>query len=206
MKASTTPSVTWLRACWCASTRRVSSAMSSFFTSPVSSAPDAYFWRISSSFSSSSRKKVRYWKETSTSTLAPNLRCSSTVSRPPEKAWRLILFAICFGVSVRKTAEVPTLALIFVLWPWRAGKNLEWINAGFSWPSLGATSRVIRKYGSWSMAQGMRHCMSVRPLNRIGKAEGKLGAAWMAGKENFPMLSLSTNPKIPFTCEPVTAF
>ena len=41
---------------------------------------------ICSSLSSSSRKKVRYMKDTSTSQLPPNCRCSSTVSLPPEKA------------------------------------------------------------------------------------------------------------------------
>ena len=41
---------------------------------------------ICSSLSSSSRKKVRYMKDTSTSQLPPSCRCSSMVSLPPEKA------------------------------------------------------------------------------------------------------------------------
>mmetsp|Transcript_37176 Transcript_37176/g.79305 ORF Transcript_37176/g.79305 Transcript_37176/m.79305 type:complete len:207 (-) Transcript_37176:918-1538(-) len=67
------------------------------------------------------------------------------------------------GASVRKMAELASLLLIFPCAPWRGGKNLEWIRAGFpprGWclgTSLWATSRVRRKYGSWSMAHGMRH-------------------------------------------------
>lgn len=41
---------------------------------------------ICSSLSSSSRKKVRYMKDTSTSQLPPNCLCSSMVSLPPENA------------------------------------------------------------------------------------------------------------------------
>lgn len=41
---------------------------------------------ICSSLSSSSRKKVRYMKDTSTSQLPPNSLCSSMVSLPPENA------------------------------------------------------------------------------------------------------------------------
>ena len=33
--------------------------------------------------------------------------------------------------------------------------------------SRGATSRVIRKYGSWSIAQGMRHRMSCTPRSEV---------------------------------------
>lgn len=45
---------------------------------------------IFSNCSSSSRKKVRYINETSTSGLPPNFRCSSMVSFPPENACLLI--------------------------------------------------------------------------------------------------------------------
>lgn len=38
---------------------------------------------------------------------------------------------ICFGVSVKNTAEFSTLALIFVFAPWSAGKNDEYIKDGF---------------------------------------------------------------------------
>ena len=58
-------------------------------------------------------------------------------------------FLIWAGVSVRNIEEVGSLELIFVLAPWRAGKNVENIRDGFGQPSRGATSRVILKYGSW---------------------------------------------------------
>lgn len=40
---------------------------------------------------------------------------------------------------------------------------------------------------TWSMAQGMRHCTSFRPLKICGKELLKEGAAWMAGKLIFPL-------------------
>ena len=85
------------------------------------------------------------------------------------------LFLIWFAVSVMKMAVCSWLALILVLWPcsvpaaiarargqhnrvcagssvpmraWRAGMNLEWIRDGLGYLSRGATSRVMRKYGS----------------------------------------------------------
>ena len=58
-------------------------------------------------------------------------------------------FLIWAGVSVRNIEEVGSLELIFVLAPWRAGKNVENIREGFGQPRRGATSRVILKYGSW---------------------------------------------------------
>lgn len=39
---------------------------------------------------------------------------------------------------------------------------------------------------TWSMAQGMRHCMSFLPPKICGKELLKDGAAWMAGKLIFP--------------------
>jgi hypothetical protein len=39
-----------------------------------------------------------------------------------------------------------------------------------------------------------------------GKATGNEGAAWMAGKECLPTLSLSMNPKMPLAWLYVTAF
>ena len=59
------------------------------------------------------------------------------------------LVLICFGVSVRYIEELASLADIFVFAPCRAGKNVEWIKAGFGKPNFGATSLVIRKYGSY---------------------------------------------------------
>ena len=45
-------------------------------------------------------------------------------------------------------ALVASEALIFPLSPFNAGKNLDSINAGLYPPIRGATSRVMRKYGS----------------------------------------------------------
>ncbi len=39
---------------------------------------------------------------------------------------------------------------------------------------------------TWSMAQGMRHCISFLPPKICGKELLKDGAAWMAGKLIFP--------------------
>ena len=54
---------------------------------------------------------------------------------------------------------------------------MEWISAGLPKPSRGATSRVMRKYGSWSMAQGMRQGTDVSPPKMCGKEEENDGAA-----------------------------
>lgn len=59
---------------------------------------------ICSSLSSSSRKKVRYMKDTSTSQLPPNCLCSSTVSLPPENACLLTC-------ASTETSQSPTLSL-----------------------------------------------------------------------------------------------
>lgn len=58
-------------------------------------------------------------------------------------------------VSVRNIAEFGRLALIFVPGPCSAGKKTLCMSAGFGYFSRPATSRVRRKYGSWSMAQGI---------------------------------------------------
>ena len=49
------------------------------------------------------------------------------------------------------------------------------------------------------MAQGMRQGIFLAPPNMKGNDEENEGAAWMEGKLNFPITSLSPNPKIPFT-------
>ncbi len=88
---------------------------------------------------------------------------------------------------------------IFDFEPCNAGKNVEWINAGFGKFKRGATSRVIRKYGSWSMAHGIRQgysCLIFSPKIN-GNDELRLGAAWIAGKAILPIQSLSVKPKIP---------
>lgn len=64
------------------------------------------------------------------------------------KELKITFVLICFAVSVKNTAELASLADILVLAPGKAGKNDECIKAGFGKPSRGATSRVIRKYGS----------------------------------------------------------
>jgi hypothetical protein len=65
-----------------------------------------------------------------------------------EKSEKLTLFLIWLFVSVMKTAELGSLAFILVCAPCSAGKNVECINAGFLYLRRGATSLVIRKYGS----------------------------------------------------------
>ena len=85
-------------------------------------------------------KKLRYWYATSTSGLPPCFLWSSMVTWPPLKAYLLIFFWICFGVSVMKIAVVSSEALIFVVEPCKAGKNLEWIKDGLANFSLSATS------------------------------------------------------------------
>ena len=62
----------------------------------------------------------------------------------------LILSLICFGVSDTKIAELATLADILPSSPCSAGKKMDSMRAGFGKPSVGATSRVMRKYGSCS--------------------------------------------------------
>eukprot|EP00962_Isochrysis_galbana_P028988 scaffold9221_cov118-Isochrysis_galbana.AAC.2 len=80
------------------------------------------------------------------------------------------------------------------------------MRAGLRKPSRGATSRVMRKYGSWSIAHGMRHGMSERLPKISGKDDGNEGAACTAGKACLPMLHESSKPKIPRTWLYVTAF
>ena len=86
--------------------------------------------------------------------------------------------------------ELASDALIFVCGPCSAGKNLACSSAGFGYLSFAATSRVSRKYGSWSIAHGMRHGMLDCAPKICGKELEKDGAAWMDAKWIFPMLSL----------------
>lgn len=115
------------------------------------------------------------------------------------------LVLICFAVSVKNTAEFVSLADIFVLAPCSAGKNVEWMRAGFGKPRRGATSLVIRKYGSWSMAHGIKQCTFLLPKMN-GNEDENDGAAWTAGNAIFPIGSESPKPKIPFTWLNVTHF
>lgn len=81
-----------------------------------------------------------------------------------------------------KILLLGSLALIFVCGPCKAGKNLEWTRAGLECFSFKAMSRVNLKYGSWSIAHGMRHGMSPEAPNICGKVLEKDGAAWIAAK------------------------
>ena len=179
---------------------------------------------------------MSHWYGMSWSQSPPSFRCSSAVSRPPEKAYVITFFLMIAGLSVTKMAEESRDALIFEFGPcgghvqtqatpstaskqlhsqrdsiaqrdsihsagaWSAGKNLECSSAGFRKPSLWATSRVIRKYGSWSIAHGMRQGIVVSSPKIWGKLVGKEGAACTAGKACLPMFAESSKPKIPLTC------
>ena len=59
----------------------------------------------------------------------------------------------------------------------------------------------MRKYASWSMAQGIRQGMSKRPPKGMWKQEGKDGLACTAGNALLPMLSDIVNPKIARLCK-----
>ena len=114
------------------------------FTSLVSNSPFAYLSPIVLNSSSSSRKNSRNWYGTSTDRLAPNFLCSSILSLPPEKHFP-IFFWTYFLVSVMKIVVSTTLALIFPDFPFKEGKNFEWIQAGLLYLSFHATSQVILK-------------------------------------------------------------
>ena len=99
--------------------------------------------------------------------------------------------------------ELASDALIFVCGPCSAGKNLACSNAGFVYLSFAATSRVSRKYGSWSIAHGMRHGMFDALPKICGNELEKEGAAWMDAKWILPMLSL--NARVRVRCEVVVS-
>ena len=67
-------------------------------------------------------------------------------------------------------------ALIFVFRPTSAGMNLLHISAGLCSFRRDATSRVIRKYGSWSTAHGIMQRIFFGP-STFGKEEEKEGDA-----------------------------
>lgn len=112
---------------------------------------------ICSSFSSDSSKYFSHWHATSVSMFPPSFLCSSTVSCPPEKAWRLILFLICLGESVMRIvfSGLDDEDLSFV--PVSGHIILLCRIAGFLCPSFSTTSLEIRKCGSWSTPSGIRH-------------------------------------------------
>ena len=80
---------------------------------------------------------------------------------------------------------------------------MEWMSDGLRKPRRGATSRVMRKYGSWSMAHGIRHGTFCWPAivasKTCGKDDENDGAACTAGKACLPMLTESSKPKMPLT-------
>src|SRR5438045_1814578 len=86
MNSSITSSVTAKRRSWNPLTKSCSSLIHSCLSSSVSSSPLTYACLIRASSSSSSRKKFKYWYDTSTSGLPPSLLCSSADTCPPEKA------------------------------------------------------------------------------------------------------------------------
>ena len=86
-------------------------------------------------------------------------------------------------------------ALIFVPRPVSDGINLLCSSAGLCSRSRTATSRVIRKYGSWSMAHGIMQRSRREPSTR-GNDDENDGAAWIAGNACWPMFESSENPKI----------
>ena len=61
--------------------------------------------------------------------------------------------------------------------------------------SLAQTSRVILKYGSWSIPQGIKQGIFLLP-KKWGKLLDKQGAAWIAGYAALPQLSANYNPNI----------
>ena len=85
--------------------------------------------------------------------------------------------------------------LIFVFRPTSAGMNLLHMIAGLCSFSRPAMSRVMRKYGSWSTAQGIRQRIFFWP-STFGNDEENAGDAWMAGNACCPMLEVSLKPKM----------
>lgn len=97
-------------------------------------------------------------------------------------------------MSFMKIALLSILALILLPGPCRAGKNWECISAGLMYFNRAATSRVSRKYGSWSIAHGIRDGIRVFFFGSVpkmwGKVEENAVAACTEAKWIFPMQSL----------------
>lgn len=68
--------------------------------------------------------------------------------------------------------------------------NFAWMRAGFLYLRRCAHSRVRRKYGSWSIAHGMRQGMSALSPKICGNELENDGVAWIATKCHLPTLSL----------------
>src|SRR2546426_12734038 len=86
--------------------------------------------------------------------------------------------------------------------PRRLGRSLLWIRAGFGYPSLGATSRVIRKWGSWAMPHGISTGTSL-PASTVGR---NAGAAWMLVEKISRTLFAFWNPKPAWVVDDGIAF
>jgi hypothetical protein len=69
--------------------------------------------------------------------------------------------------------------------------------AGLAYYSFYAQSRVILKYGSWSIAAGIKQGTVLRSPKMCGNELLKAGAACTGGKANLPTLSDSLKPKMP---------
>merc|ERR1712123_451816 len=95
--------------------------------------------------------------------------------------------------------DIPSEADILVRAPCNAGKKERWSKAGLRPPNLWATSLVMRKYGSWSIAQGIKQGTVLLSPKMKGKELLNEGAAWIAGNAILPIVQESSNPKIPLT-------
>lgn len=128
---------------------------------------------IFSSFSSSSRKKVRYKKETSTSVLPPYFLCSSTVSFPPENAC-LLTCDKWLQVRVNQTANADILNL-------NRSKEQHLV-----FDLLGCVSEEDR----WVGVAGAH--LSLRPLQ--GREESGVQQGWF--EEADPWSDITGHPEV----------
>lgn len=100
----------------------------------------------------------------------------------------LTLSFIYFGVLINSIFGVFSLLDILDFLPARPEKKDEYKLAGFLYPILGAMSLVILKYGSWSMAAGIKTYTFSLP-KMWGNVFEKAGTAYTAGKAYLPILS-----------------
>lgn len=84
-----------------------------------------------------------------------------------------------------------------VVEPCKAGKNLECSNAGFEYFSLSATSLQTLKYGSWSMAHGIKHGVLSGKPKTSGNELGNAVAIWIDAEMDLPIQSESLTQKRP---------
>ena len=79
-----------------------------------------------------------------------------------------------------KIAEASIEALILEPGPWSASRKRAWMRAGLAKCRRAATSRVMRKYGSWSMAQGIMEGIWLVIDSSVPKMWGKEDAKEVA--------------------------